>query len=83
MKEDIMKLFLRKMINRDMWGGKHTELINLKKCVPTHLRGEKITKEAIEELISLGFLLIKISTKEKHISLNPSKKGEIYEFLGE
>ena len=34
-----------------MWGGKHTELLNLKKCIPKHLRGTKDTDKAIKELI--------------------------------
>jgi hypothetical protein len=76
-----MKRFLRKLINLEIWGGRHTELINLKKAVPRHLRGEKITEEAIAELINIGFLHVKISTSEKHVSLNPEKKKEIHDFL--
>jgi len=64
-----------------MWGGKHTEETNLKKCIPKHLRGEKVTNEAIKDLIGLEFLYFKTSTHEKHFSLNPRKKKEIYEFL--
>ena len=64
-----------------MWGGKHTELTNLRKCIPTHLRGEKVTDRAIKELIDLEFINLKMSTHETHLSLNPRKKHEIYEFL--
>lgn len=80
-KDDIIKRFLRKLVNLNIWGGRHTELANLKKCLPRHLRGEKITDEAIKEMISAGFLTLKLSTYEVHVSLNPSKKKEIYEFL--
>ena len=45
-KEVIMIRFLRKLMNLNMWGGKHTEDKNLLKALPKHLRGEKITDEA-------------------------------------
>jgi len=77
----IMKRFLRKLINLNIWGGRHTELTNLKKCIPKHLRGEKVTKDAIKELVNKGFIKIKQSTKEIHVSLNSEKQQEIYEFV--
>lgn len=80
-KEIIMIRFLRKLINLNMWGGKHTESKNLLKALPKHLRGEKITNDAIKELYRLEFLLSKPSTGEIHISLNPRNKKEIAEFL--
>ena len=75
-----MKRFLRKLINLNIWGGRHTELINLKKSIPKHLRGEA-TNDAIKELVNREFIKIKQSTKEIHISLNSEKQQEIYEFL--
>jgi hypothetical protein len=77
----IMKRFLRKLINLDIWGGRHTELTNLKKCVPKHIRGSKITEEAIKELANKEFITTKQSTGEIHISLNSKKQQEIYEFV--
>jgi len=77
----IMKRFLRKLINLDIWGGRHTEIRNLQKALPDHLRGSKEAKEAIKELIEKDFLIIKISTGEKHVSLNSHKQKEIFEFL--
>ena len=47
-KEVIMVRFLRKLINLNMWGGKHTESKNLLKSLPKHLRGEKVTNELFE-----------------------------------
>jgi len=76
-----MKRFLRKLINLDIWGGRHTELTNLKKAIPKHLRGEKVTEEAIKELINMEFITTKQSTGEIHISLNSKKHQEIYEFI--
>ncbi len=80
-KEMIMVRFLRKLLNLHMWGGKHTESKNLLKALPKHLRGEKVTTEAVKELHQLQFLLSKPSTGEMHISLNPQKKQEILAFL--
>ena len=77
----IMKRLLRKLVNLNMWGGKHTELLNLKKCIPKHLRGTKDTDKAIKELIQNFFILTKKSTGEIHVSLNSEKKKEIHEFL--
>ena len=77
----IMKRFLRKLINLNIWGGRHTELTNLLKALPKHLRGTKETKNAIRELLKLEFLTIKKSTFEEHVSLNSHKQKEIFEFL--
>ena len=77
----VMKRFLRKLINLDIWGGRHTEMTNLKKALPKHIRGDKITQEAIKELVLLGFITTKQSTGEIHISLNSQKQQEIYDFI--
>jgi len=79
----VMKRFLRKLINLDIWGDRHTELTNLKKALPTHLRGEKVTEEAIKDLVSMEFITAKQSTGEIHISLNSKKQQEIYDFIKE
>ena len=79
----IMKRFLRKIVNLDIWGGRHTELTNLKKALPKHLRGEKATEEAVKELIEKEFITTKQSTGEMHISLNSKKQQEIYDFIKE
>lgn len=78
-----MKRFLRKLLNLNIWGGRHTELKNLQKSLPDYLKGCKESKEAIKDLINKGFLNIKLSTGEKHVSLNSHKQKEIYEFLQE
>lgn len=82
-KEDIIKRFLRKLVNLNIWGGRHTELTNLKKCLPKHLRGEKVVSQALDEMLEREFILTKISTGEIHVSLNSHKNKEIYEFLEE
>jgi len=77
----IMKRFLRKLANLNIWGGRHTELTNLKKSIPKHLRGEKAADEAIKELIAKKFITTKQSTGETHVSLNSEKQQEIYDFI--
>jgi len=77
-----MKRFLRKLVNLNIWGGRHTELKNLQKALPDHLRGIKETKLAIKELLEKEFISIKMSTMEEHVSLNSHKQKEIYDFLG-
>jgi hypothetical protein len=62
-------------------GGRHTELKNLQKSLPSHLRGCKEAKKATKELIKRKFIIIKTSTGEKHVSLNSHKRQEIYDFL--
>jgi len=41
LKEVIMRRFLRKLLNLNIWGGRHTELRNLQKALPDHLRLQK------------------------------------------
>ena len=77
----IMKRFLRKLVNLNIWGGRHTELTNLKKALPKHIRGEKVVEEAIKDLVTNEFITIKQSTGEIHISLNSKKQQEIYDFI--
>ena len=77
----IMKRFLRKLVNLNIWGGRHTELTNLKKAIPKHLKGEKITDEAVKELVAIQFITTKQSTGEIHVSLNSAKQQEIYDFI--
>ena len=83
LEKTIMKRFLRKLVNLNIWGGRHTEMKNLQKSLPDHLRGTKEHKRAIKELVDRGFLNIKPSTGELHVSLNSHKQKEIFEFLQE
>jgi len=83
LKEAIKKRFFRKLVNLNIWGGRHTELKNLMKALPDHLRGSKEAMKAVKEMINDGLLNVKLSTGEKHVSLNSHKQKEIYEFLEE
>ena len=75
---DIKARIIRKLVQWKKWGGAHTE--NILKGLPSHLRGEKITKQAVKELIKDGWLLPVIKTKEIHYSLNPRKTAEVLQF---
>ena len=80
----IQEKILRKLMNMypAKWGASHTEEKNLVKGLPKHLRGLKTTRDAIEELYRWDFLLRVKKTGEWHVSLNPRKRSEIFEFLG-
>ena len=76
----IQKKIIRMLKNKKKYGGAHTETVNLRKCVPKHLRGEKVVDEAIDDLFKRGFLINKMSTGEKHCSLNIANLKEIEDF---
>jgi len=75
---EIKARIIRKLVQWKKWGGAHTE--NILKGLPSHLRGEKITKNAVKELISEQWLIPAKKTGEIHYSLNPRKVGEILQF---
>jgi len=75
---EIKARIIRKLVQWRKWGGAHTE--NILKGLPSHLRGEKVTKQALKELIQDHWLLPAIKTGETHYSLNPRKVKEILQF---
>lgn len=85
-KKDIIKrTIIESLLTPPRWGGRHTELRNLKKGLTAELlatkEGKKLTEKAIKELINDGWILCKKSTGTLHVSLNPEKKGEIMRFI--
>ncbi len=80
-KEDIKARIIRKLVKWRKFGHSHTE--NIVKGLPTHLRGEKVTKQAIKELISLRWLIPVKKTGEIHYFLNHEKADEIIKFYEE
>lgn len=76
---DIQKKMIRMLKNKKKYKGAHTETINLRKCVPKHLRGTKVVDKAISDLFKRGVLINKKSTGEIHCSLNTEKLNEIRE----
>jgi len=69
---------VRKLVRWNKWGGAHTE--NILKGLPTHLVGEKITKEVLKEMIKDEWIIPAMKTGEIHYSLNPRKADEILQF---
>jgi hypothetical protein len=75
---EIKARIVRKLVQWKKWGGAHTE--NVLRGLPSHLRGEKVTKQALKELIKDQWLLPAKKTWEIHYSLNPRKADEILQF---
>ena len=75
---EIKARIIRKLVQWRKWGGSHTE--NILNGLPTHLRGDKITKQAIKELERDEWVIPAKKTGEVHYSLNPRKTDEILEF---
>ena len=69
---------IRKLVQWRKWGASHTE--NVLGGLPGHLKGAKITKQALKELVSDDWLLSAIKTGETHYSLNPRKTDQILQF---
>ncbi len=82
--EELMTIMLNKLVGKRKIGGSHTEIRNLTKGLPEHLRnrkGRKTIQEAIKELVRRGYIKVKPSTGEIHVSINPEKIKEVFEFL--
>lgn len=81
----IKRIILESLITPPRWGGKHTEIRNIKKGFPSNVssskEGQKLIDKAIKELVNDGWLLCKKSTGELHVSLNPHMKREIMELI--
>lgn len=75
---DIKAIIVRKLVQWRKWGGSHTE--NVISGLPSHLRGDKLTKKALKELVKDEWLLLAMKTGEAHYSLNTKKSEEIIRF---
>ena len=80
-KEEIKKRIIRKLVRWRKWGASHTE--NILNGLPHHVRGLKVTRQALKELVQDGWLLPAKKTKEIHYSLNSEKIDEILQFYEE
>jgi len=75
---EVKARIIRKLVQWRKWGGSHTE--NILNGLPAHLRGDKITKQALKELENDVWILPVKKTGEIHYSLNPEKTDEILKF---
>jgi hypothetical protein len=75
---DIQLKIIRRLVRWRKWGGAHTE--NILGGIPRHLRGKKIVRNAIKDLVRKEWILPAIKTQETHYSLNPEKADEILQF---
>ncbi len=75
-----MKGFVvKKLFQHGYIGGRHTDIENLKKGLPGHVRGD--VKEAVKELIKEELLIPKPTSYGLHVSLNPLKREEMDKYL--
>ncbi len=70
---------VKKLFQHGYIGGKHTDIENLKKGLPGHVKGD--VKDAAKELVKEEILVLKPTSYGLHVSLNPQKKKEIEEYL--
>ena len=77
--EQLKAQLLFKLYRKGKWGGAHTPLKNL-----FHLMDKASIKEsekAMKEMTNLDWIHVKVSTGEKHVSLNSHKTKEIKGFI--
>lgn len=77
----IKGLILIKLMNRNMWMHKHTNINNIPKGLDPKLKQSKEMKKAINDLIKKGWLITKPTHYGLEVSLNIKKKKEIEEFI--
>lgn len=75
---EIKARIIRKLVQWRKWGSSHTE--NVIKGLPSHLRGDKTTKQALKELEKDKWIIPAKKTGEIHYSLNSEKIDEILQF---
>jgi len=68
---------LRQLKLMRKWGESHTHYKNMLGSIPKDQRGSKQVKKAVNELLSEGKIIIKKTTQEHHVSLNPKLSQEI------
>lgn len=77
--EQIKSFIVKKLFQHGYIGGRHTDIENLKKGLPGHLRGD--AKKAAHDLIKEDILILKPTSYGHHVSLNSSKRTEIEKYL--
>jgi hypothetical protein len=78
-KEHLKGFIIKKLFHHGYIGGRHTDVENLKKGLPSHFRGD--VREAVDDLVSEGILMSKPTSYGLHVSLDPHKREEIERYL--
>lgn len=78
-KEQLKSFIVKKLFHHGYIGGRHTDIENLKKGLPGHVKGD--IKEAAKELIKEELLITKPTSYGLHVSLNPMKRAELEKYL--
>lgn len=78
-KEQLKGFIVKKLFHHGYIGGRHTAMENLKKSLPSHVKGD--VKEAVKELIKEEILVPKPTSYGLHVSLNPRKRKDIEKYL--
>ncbi len=72
---------LRKMLLHEWIGGRHTDITNVAKSLPSHETGNAL--EAAKTLIKKGWIISKLTGYGHHVSINPRALKEIKKALEE
>ena len=78
-KEQFKGFNVKKLFHHGYIGGRHTDIENLGKGLPSHVKGD--VKEAAKELIKEEILIPKPTSYGLHVSLNSHRKEEIDKYL--
>lgn len=70
---------LNKMKRHRFIGGKHTDIDNIRKSATPKFY--KHVDDAVKELIRRGFIMVKITSYGKHVSINPHAMKEINDII--
>ena len=78
-KEQIKGFIIKNLFHHGYIGGRHTDIENLKKGLPSHVRGD--VKEVAKELIKEEILITKPTSYGLHVSLNLRVKEKFQKYL--
>ena len=78
-KEQMKGFIVKKLFHHGYIGGRHTDIENLKKGLPSHVRGD--IKEVAKELIKEEIIISKPTSYGLHISLNLKVKDKFQKYL--
>ena len=78
-KEQLKGFIIKKLFHHGYLGGRHTDIENLKKGLPGHIKGD--IKSVTKELLKEDLFLSKSTSYGIQVSLNPKKRQELEKYL--